>query len=80
MCPLGGEPLEATNVLQHSIPTVDDAPIFSRQYGFPPVHKEEITRKVDGLLKNKIIKPSQSPYNTPVWIVPKKPDSQGKIK
>ena len=34
-----GEPLEATNVLQHSIPTVYDAPIFSRQYRFPPVHK-----------------------------------------
>ena len=39
---------------------------------------EEITRQVDELLKNKIIKPSQSPYNTPVWIVPKKPDSQRK--
>ena len=41
---------------------------------------EEITRQVDELLKNKIIKPSQSSYNTPVWIVPKKPDSKGKIK
>ena len=75
-----GEPLEATNALQHSIPTVDDAPIFSRQYRCPPVHKEEITRQVDELLQNKIIKRSQSPYITPVWIVPKKPDSQGKIK
>ena len=42
-----GELLEATNLLQHSIPTVDDAPIFSRQYRFPPVHEEEITRQVD---------------------------------
>ena len=45
-----------------------------------PVHKEEITRQVEELLRNKIIKRSQSPYNTPVWIVPKKPDSQLKIK
>ena len=59
---------------------VDDSPIFSRQYRFSPVHKEEITKQVDELLKNKIIKPSQSPYNTPVWIVPKKPDSKGNIK
>ena len=66
-----GQPLEATNVLQHSIPTVGDVPMFSRQYRFPPVYKEEITRQVDKLLKNKIIKPSQSPYNTPVWIFPK---------
>ena len=75
-----GEPLEATNVLQHSISTTDDSPIFARQYRFPPVHKEEITKQVDELLKNEIIKPSQSPYNSPVWIVPKKPDSKGKIK
>ena len=74
------ETLETTNVLQHSIPTTDDSSIFSRQYRFPPVHKEEITKQVDELLKNKIIKPSQSPYNTPVWIVPKKLDSKGKIK
>ena len=66
--------------MQHSISTTDDSPVFSRQYRFPPVHKEEITKQVDELLKNKIIKPSQSPYNTPVWIVPKKPDSKGKIK
>ena len=46
----------------------------------PPVHKEEITRQDDELFKNKIIKHSQSPYNTPVWILPKKPDFQGKIK
>ena len=45
-----GEPLEATNVLQHWIPTADDSPIFSRQYRFPLVHEEEITRQVNGLL------------------------------
>ena len=55
-----GEPLEAINVLQHSIPNIDVSPIFSRQYRFPPVHKEEITKQADELLKNKIIKPSQS--------------------
>ena len=32
------------------------------------------------LLKNKIIKPSQSPCNTPVFIVPKKLDSHGQRK
>ena len=75
-----GEALEATNVLQHSIATIDDSPIFSTQYRFGPLHKEEIARKIEELSKNKIIKPSQLSYNTPVWIVPKKPDSQGKIK
>ena len=32
------------------------------------------------MLENEIIKPSQSPYNTSVWIVPKKLDSQGNKK
>ena len=68
-----GEPLGATTVLQHNIPTIDDQPIFSKQYRFPPVHKKEIWRQVNKLIDNKIIIPSQSPYNcTPVWIVPKK--------
>jgi len=29
------------------------------------------------LLEGSIIKPSQSSYNTPIWIVPKKEDSKG---
>ena len=72
-----GEPLGYTPVLQHRIDTTDDQPINTRQYRFPPVHKEEMNRQVKELLDGGIIKPSKSPYNTPVWIVPKKPDSQG---
>ena len=72
---MSDEPLESTNAAMHSIPTVDERPIFSKQYIFPPAHKEEITEQVIELLKNKIIKPSQSPYNTSVLTVPKKLDS-----
>ena len=75
-----GEPLGATTVLQHNIPTTDDQPIFSKQYRFPLVNKEVISRQVNELINNKIIKPSQAPYNTPVWIVPKKLDSHGNKK
>lgn len=41
------------------------------------MHKEEINKQVKELLDNDIIEPSMSPYNSPVWIVPKKPDSLG---
>jgi len=72
-----GEKLTATHVLQHQITTTDDHPINTRQYRFPQVHKEEINKQVEDLLQEGIVKPSQSPYNTPIWIVPKKDDSKG---
>ena len=72
-----GEKLTATPVLQHRIITTDDQPINTRQYRFPQLHKEEINKQVEELLENGIVKHSQSPYNTPVWIVPKKEDSKG---
>ena len=72
-----GERLTATHVLRHQIPTTDDRPINIRQYRFPQIHKEEINRQVGELLEGGIVKSSQSPYNTPIWIVPKKEDSKG---
>ncbi|KMQ85713.1 hypothetical protein RF55_15566, partial [Lasius niger] len=72
-----GENLTATHVLQHQISTTDDQPINTRQYRFPQIHKEEINKQVEELLEGGIVKQSQSPYNTPIWIVPKKEDSKG---
>lgn len=39
--------------------------------------KNEVERQVNKLLEDGIIRPSHSPYNSPVWIVNKKPDSLG---
>lgn len=66
-----------TNAVKHAIKTTTDAPIHTKQYRFPPVHKGEIDNQVQQLLTNEIIKPSTSPYNSPLWIVPKKADSKG---
>ncbi|XP_050462030.1 uncharacterized protein LOC126857007 [Cataglyphis hispanica] len=74
---LPDDSLGATNATQHSIPTTDEIPIHTKQYRFPPVHKNEINKQVNELLFNDLIEYSTSPYNSPVWIVPKKPDSQG---
>ena len=75
-----GEPLGAITVLQYNIPTTDDQHIFSKQHRFPPVHKEEISRQVNKPIDNRIMKPSQSPPNKSVWIVPKRLDSHGNSK
>lgn len=75
---LPGDKLNATTVLTHKIITTDPSPINTKQYRYPQIHKNEIQNQVDELLANNIIEPSNSPYNSPVWIVPKKPDSSGK--
>lgn len=69
--------LGSTNAAKHSIPTINEVPIHTKQYRFPPIHKEEINKQVDSLLQNDLIEYSTSPYNSPLWIVPKKPDSAG---
>ena len=74
---LPGENLEGTGIISHKIPTTDNQPVHMKQYRFPPIHKEEINRQVSELLDKDIIQPSNSPYSSPLWIVPKKPDPQG---
>lgn len=69
--------LTCTNKIAHKITTTDERPISTKQYRFPPVHKDEINKQINSLLDHKIIEPSESPYNSPLWIVPKKADSKG---
>lgn len=72
-----GEKLGSTNATHHSISTINNMPIHTKQYRYPQIHKEEINNQVSDLLHNDIIEYSQSPYNSPLWIVPKKSDSVG---
>lgn len=64
--------LTCTHLVTHKITTTDDVPIHVKQYRFPPVLKDEIDNQVTKLLNDGIIEPSHSPYNTPIWLVPKK--------
>lgn len=63
---LPGDDLPGTNMAQHDIPTTDDRPITTKQYRYPPVHKAEVRRQIEKLLKSKVIKHSTSPYNSPL--------------
>lgn len=73
-------PLSFTNQIKHSIKLKDDTPISTKSYRFPEIHKGEIQDQIDKMLKQRIIQPSNSPWNSPVWIVPKKKDASGKQK
>ncbi|XP_051170097.1 uncharacterized protein LOC127287306 [Leptopilina boulardi] len=73
-----GDVLEATDLVTHSIQTTDDTPIFQKQYRPAETLNNEINIQTKELKKNECIEDSDSPYNSPVWIVPKKPGPDGK--
>lgn len=74
---LPGDELGCTGAVKHKIVTTEAQAVHTRQYRFPPAHKEEINKQITDLIENKIISPSDSPYSSPLWIVPKKADSKG---
>lgn len=57
----------------HSIPLMPGAqPVNIRAYRYSPSQKGEIERQLAEMLQNGIIKPSVSPYASPVLLVRKK--------
>ena len=72
--------LSATSVVTHNIRTKDDHPIYVKSFRYPYHLKEEIQTQIRKLLNDEIIQPSNSPYSSPVWIVPKKDDASGRKK
>lgn len=75
-----GQPLTFTNQIKHHIRTTDEIPIYTKPYRYPTIFKEEVKRQVNDMLEQNIIRPSNSPYNAPLWVVPKKLDASGKPK
>nr|XP_034174769.1 uncharacterized protein LOC117601733 [Osmia lignaria] len=74
---LNEDELGATNKIFHRIITIDEVPVNIKQYRYPQALKEEVNRQVKELLDKDIIEHSSSPYNSPIWIVPKKEITQG---
>lgn len=60
------------------IRTTTDNPIYTRNYPYPLALKEVVDEEIKKLLNDGIIRPSRSPYNSPIWVVPKKEDASGK--
>lgn len=77
---LEGDNLSFTNVIKHRIETKDDLPVHAKSYRYPYCHKEEVQKQVSKMLSQGIIRPSTSPWCSPIWIVPKKLDASGQQK
>ena len=80
---LTGDKLTFTTATEHAIPTPTIDPtrgINTRSYRIPEVHREEVQRQTDQMLRDGIIVPSSSPWNSPILVIPKKTDASGKKK
>lgn len=75
-----GTDLSFTNVIKHNIVTKDEIPVHAKSYRYPHCHKQEVQEQISKMLAQGIIQPSTSPWCSPIWIVPKKPDSKGNKK
>lgn len=49
-----------------------DRPIYSKQYPYAQSVAEFVNKEIKRMLDENIIRPSRSPYNSPVLLVPKK--------
>ena len=72
--------LQAASTVMHIIITSDDIPVNVKQYKIQISLTDELDKQVQEMLDSGIIKSSSSPYNSPLWIVPKKVDASGKKK
>lgn len=75
-----GEGLTFTNKIKHRIRTTDDVPVHAKSYRYPFVHRQEVRDQITKMLDQGIIRPSESAWSSPIWVVPKKIDASGKQK
>lgn len=75
-----GDKLTFTSKVKHEIKTTDEIPVHVKTYRYPYIHKEEVQRQINDMLDKGIIRPSSSPWSSPIWIVPKKLDASGQQK
>lgn len=71
------EKLTFITSVKAEIRTTTDTPVYSRHYPYPMAMKDAIEEHIQKHLDQNIIRPSKSPYNAPVWVVPKKMNASG---
>ena len=75
-----GDKLSSTSAIKHYIrtPTIPvNGAITLRNYRIPEHYQEEVDTQIQKMLRDEIIQPSQSPWNFPILVVPKKLDASG---
>jgi hypothetical protein len=66
------DPLGRTNDAEHSIDTGDSRPVKQRPYRIPVHLNKVVNNQVDEMLARGLIRPSDSPWSSPIVMAPKK--------
>jgi len=66
------EDLGCTDLLKHRITLKSDIPVAQPYRRIPPSQLQEVRAHLDDLMKSDIIRPSTSPYSSPIVVVRKK--------
>jgi len=64
--------LPGTDLVMHTIETTTETPIRQRQYRHPPHLEAEIEKQCQKLYEAGIIQPSESPWNSPAFLIKKR--------
>ena len=72
-----GEPLAATGRVRHRIELLDKGPVWVPARRYPEAQMGIIDQEIRQMLREGIIRPSVSPYSSPLWVVPKPPGPEG---
>jgi hypothetical protein len=73
-----GEPLSATGKVEHHICLIGERPVYVKPRRYPQAYEVVIRDQIDEMLREGVIRPSMSPFCSPLWVVPKPPNAQGK--
>lgn len=74
---LESDTLPCTNLTKHTITLRENKTVNTKSYRSLKAHKAEIEKQMKEMLDKNIIEESDSPYNSPVWVVLKKLDASG---
>ena len=73
---LEGDKLGRTDIIQHTITPKENArPFFIPNYKMPMSRREVIDKMIEEMKADGVVQPSNSPYNSPLLLVPKKDGS-----
>ena len=66
------EQTRVCGLVEHTIKLKNHDPVYKPQYPLPYAAQDALKEQVNEFLQEGIIKHSNSPYNAPMWMVPKK--------